>query len=230
MPEVYLTAAELKGRRELPSCCLVCGRRQVSLEKVAFAANAGSTWTPIGSTTTMRYLTVTVPLCREHKDYFKGWGFLLLYIILGIFALFVVLILGSVFAACALGDKAGYLILPMWLLAVASIIGFAVFAVMGTKRGVHARGIDRGGMRLANVSQAFKDTLDELREEAGPEGDDSEEFESFSERGYHPERRDAQPRRLRRDDYDEDRPRRRPREDDDFDDRPRRPRDRGDDY
>jgi hypothetical protein len=129
----------------------------------------------------MRYLTVSLPLCGEHKEYFNQWGWRLLYILLGVIGLFVVLMAASILAALMLGANAGYVILPIWLVAVLALGGFILMAVIGTRSGVSTRGIERRGMKLANVSAAFASELDQLRADRGGEEDDSEEFEAFTE-------------------------------------------------
>lgn len=215
MSKVYLTAAELKGILPLPKRCVVCGDKPAKLIENRFSYNAGTRWSPMaGYQTKFRYLTASVPLCKEHEDYFTKWQYKVLYIVLGVFGLFIGLIVVSVLAALLMGGNAVFVIVPVALIAVFSLFGFIAYALIGSSKGVHTNLIDKKGMRLVNVADEFVDALDALRQEQGKEQETVyfEEFADSEERG---------PRRRRSadDDYDQDEepPRRRSRRRDDDD-------------
>ncbi|MBM4072602.1 MAG: hypothetical protein FJ271_27295 [Planctomycetes bacterium] len=212
MAKVYLTAAELKGMRPLPKRCLVCGAKPARLIENSFSYNAGQRWSPMaGYQTKFRYLTASVPLCKEHENYFTKWQYRLLYLIIGVIGLFVGLIVISVLAALLLGGNAVFVIVPVALIAVLSLFGFIAYAMVSSSKGVHTNLIDKKGMRLVNVADDFADALDALREEQGEQQGEEEEEVTFDEFGDADERRPRRGR-PRDDDYDDEedeRPRRR---------------------
>jgi hypothetical protein len=178
MATVFLTAAELKGKRPLPRCCLVCGRRRARLVLTDFHLRTGlfgTYWSLlISPVTILRYLRARVPLCSRHRRYFadrQRLGWFLLGVVL-IFLLLIVL-LWLVQAAFLL---LFFLILLLFLFALAGGIGLTIFKHLG----VHVTSLTRKGMQLANVSERFADALEDLRQQAGEEEDECV-LEGFSD-------------------------------------------------
>lgn len=181
MASIFLTAGELKGKRPLPTCCVVCGAKKAKLRQTQFAIVAEKRWSVVtGQVDVTRHLITGIPLCDEHQNFFNDKYKLMLILVAIIFIPAVFLVLGAIIAATLIGPNGFFLVVPAVFLVIVAIFVLIILLKLKEKKGVHASEMNYRGMRLENVDDKFVDAVEDLRYEYRDEPPDRTRFKEFT--------------------------------------------------
>ncbi len=181
MASIFLTVGELKGKRPLPSCCVVCGANKAKLRETQFAIVAEKRWSVVtGQVDVTRHLTTGIPLCNEHEKFFTDKYTRMLILVAIIFIPAVFLVLGAIITAAMIGPNGFFVVIPVVFLVMIAIFTLIVLLKMKDKKGVHASEMTYRGMRLENVAPDFVDAVKDLRYEYRDEPEDRTRFKEFT--------------------------------------------------
>jgi hypothetical protein len=153
MASIFLKRRELGGR--LPEVCVVCGRRGHLTHVTLSHTDSGFPFASGIRITT--FLDTRLPLCSSHEDYFvylrkyqlMGFAFLLLLMLIAVACFFLV----------GLGAFAGAFLLFFVCAAVVITVNFIV-----TMSRTRASSIEDRGVQMTNVSEAFLEAVEDLRD------------------------------------------------------------------